>query len=608
MLPTDVETIKRKINIKVSGYDKFVNFRDLTIHQAMNAHCTFEFFWRISPNIVTQAAEDFRHFRSFINADVMFSFYNPVANRDVLFKGVVSHLSVVNRDGAHAGYRVKGYSQTIATEDLRYSRQFLDCTLKEIFEETLKGQALGMWEQENISPKFQGRIAHSLQSNEHGWQYLTRLAANYGEWLYWDGTRLQLGQLRDAKTTLINGSHLKSFELSSDVVSNKLSLSVFDTNSASTARGSMDKTTDTFKDSLINTSIDAQSNLYTRKTRDLQRHEYASNATSMADIERMNKLYTSGRAVAMATYIAVSHIPINVGHIVTVNDRGIDHPLIVVESTISSVGIGNVTCRFVGIPLDSQYPPYTNPLLHGQAGTQPAIVKENNDPEGMGRVKVTYSWGRTDNESPWLRVQTPYAGAGKGFYFIPEVGEEVRVDFEGGNPDKAFVAAGHYNGRATSGYGDAGNAVKAIHTKSGTRIVFNDQEGSVHIEDASGTTWDMDGKGNLTVQVAGSFSVTAKNIVLNAQESISENAGAAINVSGGASVAISSGGTLAETAAKEYTLTAESVVKYANEITTYSDTHTTQASDEIVMNSEGNVTKQVKNELKVNSGEKSKLF
>jgi uncharacterized protein involved in type VI secretion and phage assembly len=491
--------------------------------------------------IVTRAAEDFQHFRSFINADVMFSFYNPVAGRDVLFKGVVSHLSVVNRDGAHAGYRVKGYSQTIAMEDLRYSRQFLDCTLKEIFEETLKGQALGMWEQENISPKFQGRIAHSLQSNEHGWQYLTRLAANYGEWLYWDCTRLQLGQLRDAKTTLINGSHLKSFELSSDVVSNKLSLSVFDTDSASTARASLDKTADTFKDSLINTSIDAQSNLYTRKTADLQRHEYASNATSMADMERMNKLYTSGKAVAMATYIAVSHIPINVGHIVTINDRGIDHPLIVVESTITSVGIGNVTCRFVGIPLDSQYPPYTNPLLHGQAGTQPAVVKDNGDPEGMGRVKLTYSWGRADNESPWLRVQTPYAGAGKGFYFIPEVGEEVRVDFEGGNPDKAYVTASHYNGGARSGYGDAGNTIKTIHTKSGTKIVFNDGEGSVHIEDPSGNMFFMDGKGSINVMAPKQIIFSSTDIVIQATRSITTSAGMNITESAGANKSTSAG-------------------------------------------------------------------
>jgi uncharacterized protein involved in type VI secretion and phage assembly len=440
--------------------------------------------------------------------------------------------------------------------------------------------------------------------------YFTRLAANYGEWLYWDGTRLQLGQLKDSKTVLINGSHLKSFELSSDVISNKLSLSVFDTNSASTARGSMDKTTDTFKDSLINTSIDAQSNLYTRKTKDLQRHEYASNATSMADIERMNKLYTSGRAVAMATYIAVSHVPINVGHIVTVNDRGIDHPLIVVESTISSVGIGNVTCRFVGIPLDSQYPPYTNPLLHGQAGTQPAIVKDNNDPEGMGRVKVTYSWGRADNESPWLRMQTPYAGAGKGFYFIPEVGEEVRVDFEGGNPDKAYVAAGHYNGKATSGYGDAGNAVKAIHTKSGTRIVFNDKEGSVHIEDAGGSVVILDGKGNISIQAPGDFSLNAKNIFLNADAILSASGGLDVSVSGGANVGINSGGTLSERALKAYTLNAESIVKFADkDINTKANKTTSQSSEDLSLNSEnGNVTKQAKKEVQANSGEKSKLF
>ena len=394
------------------------------------------------------------------------------------------------------------------------------------------------------------------------------------------------------------------------MVSNKLSLSVFDTDSASTARASLDKTADTFKDSLINTSIDAQSNLYTRKTADLQRHEYASNATSMADMERMNKLYTSGKAVAMATYIAVSHIPINVGHIVTVNDRGIDHPLIVVESTITSVGIGNVTCRFVGIPLDSQYPPYTNPLLRGQAGTQPAIVKDNGDPEGMGRVKVTYSWGRSDNESPWLRVQTPYAGAGKGFYFIPEVGEEVRVDFEGGNPDKAYVTASHYNGGARSGYGDAGNTIKAIHTKSGTKIVFNDKEGSVRIEDAGGNTWSMDGKGNITVQAPNMISLSAKTIVLNAAMDISASAGASLSMSGGAHVGINSGAILEEQAGTDYRLSAENITKQAKkDISTRAETGSKQAKEDLTVRSEeGNVNKNAKKEVQVRGGEKSKLF
>ncbi|MEC3874209.1 phage baseplate assembly protein V [Chryseobacterium sp. T9W2-O] len=34
---------------------------------------------------------------------------------------------------------------------------------------------------------------------------------------------------------------------------------------------------------------------------------------------------------------------------------------------------------------------------------------------------------------------------GKGFHFIPEIGEEVLVGFEGGNAEKPFIMGTHYN-------------------------------------------------------------------------------------------------------------------------------------------------------------------
>ena len=69
--------------------------------------------------------------------------------------------------------------------------------------------------------------------------------------------------------------------------------------------------------------------------------------------------------------------------------------------------------------------------------------------------------------TPWIRVVQPYTGGGKGFYFVPEIGEEVMIDFEGGNAERPFVLGAHYNGEAKSGYHNADNRVKAIHTKSG---------------------------------------------------------------------------------------------------------------------------------------------
>ena len=57
----------------------------------------------------------------------------------------------------------------------------------------------------------------------------------------------------------------------------------------------------------------------------------------------------------------------------------------------------------------------------------------------------------------------------------------------------------HYNGGETSSYHTRGNDKKVIHTRSGTKIILNDAEGSVFIEDPSGNTYLMDGAGNINV-------------------------------------------------------------------------------------------------------------
>ena len=83
--------------------------------------------------------------------------------------------------------------------------------------------------------------------------------------------------------------------------------------------------------------------------------------------------------------------------------------------------------------------------------------------------------------TPWIRVVQPYTGGGKGFYFVPEIGEEVMIDFEGGNAERPFVLGAHYNGEAKSGYHNADNRVKAIHTKSGHKLIFTEDEGELFL-------------------------------------------------------------------------------------------------------------------------------
>ena len=70
--------------------------------------------------------------------------------------------------------------------------------------------------------------------------------------------------------------------------------------------------------------------------------------------------------------------------------------------------------------------------------------------EPLGQIKVQFHWDRQgkndDKSSCWMRTMQSWGGAGFGTQFIPRVGMEVVVTFEGGDPDKPMVLGCLYNG------------------------------------------------------------------------------------------------------------------------------------------------------------------
>lgn len=66
-------------------------------------------------------------------------------------------------------------------------------------------------------------------------------------------------------------------------------------------------------------------------------------------------------------------------------------------------------------------------------GKYRGTVTDNADPAGRGRVKVRVPAVLGDVEA-WAMPCVPYAGAGVGFYALPEPGTGVWVEFEGGDP------------------------------------------------------------------------------------------------------------------------------------------------------------------------------
>jgi len=117
-------------------------------------------------------------------------------------------------------------------------------------------------------------------------------------------------------------------------------------------------------------------------------------------------------------------------------------------------------------------------------GVVVGVVTNNQDPDGMGRIKVKFPWLSDADESFWARVAVPMAGKDRGFYFLPEVDDEVLIAFEHGDPRFPYVLGALWNGKdAPPAKNDDGkNNVRVIKSRSGHVIRLTDEDGKEKIE------------------------------------------------------------------------------------------------------------------------------
>jgi phage protein D len=78
----------------------------------------------------------------------------------------------------------------------------------------------------------------------------------------------------------------------------------------------------------------------------------------------------------------------------------------------------------------------------GRIGFTIGIVTNNQDPDGLGRVRVKFPALSDSEESWWARVVTPGGGAQAGLSFMPQINDEVLVGFEHGDLRRAYVLGG----------------------------------------------------------------------------------------------------------------------------------------------------------------------
>jgi uncharacterized protein involved in type VI secretion and phage assembly len=186
-------------------------------------------------------------------------------------------------------------------------------------------------------------------------------------------------------------------------------------------------------------------------------------------------------------------------------------------------------------------------------GVAVALVTQNQDDEGLGRVKVRYPWHHEPRESYWARLATPMAGKDRGLVMIPEVGDEVLVAFEREDLRFPYVLGALWNGQDKPPYAnDDGNDDKRIFkSRKGHTLSFDDgsqgvvelahenggrirlTDDGIQVEDNQGNKLTIDNRtGAIQLTGSGALEIKAATVSIEATGTLELKASATLTVRG----------------------------------------------------------------------------
>lgn len=422
---------------------------------------------------------------------------------------------------------IKGYSTSIILDNGPDSNSFTRMPLSDIVNKIKSGYEIDM----NVSPYYKDNLAYTVQYNESDFNFLNRIAMRHGQWFYDTGRTIVFGSPGSSGTepNLVYGVNMQDFSYEI-----KLAPTLFKTiendnrqgNHFATNTATYRKEADGFHQNFIN-----KSNTVFNKETVIQVNQNAvgGNGRNASEEYAKNKMraITSGLMHIKAT----SEVPgVTLGN--TVRITGVDVQLEssyrVTQITHTCDDGGGYENHFKAVNFNGAvFSPRTNPDLVPRCESQSAIVMANNDPDGLSAIIIQMPWQEAKGETtPYIPVTQQHGGDGRGTHWVPEVGDKVFVDFQGGNAEMPIVTGTISSTKEKSGYATPNNDLKVMRTRSGIMIVYNDAEGSILIEDPSGNTYFMDGKGSIKLLAPKNIEIEAgEDIIMNAGKNIKESAG-----------------------------------------------------------------------------------
>ena len=492
-----------------------------------------------------------------------------------IFVGVVTNIQL-HREGSDFGcIIVSGYSATYRMETAHSCFSWNDTTIGDVVKKLCEQAKVQL----ELNPEFKENKDYICQYEESDFDFIRRLAHQYQEWMYYDGTKLIFGKPKKLADPirLEYGTTLSSLDIGLQTLAR--SEQVFSYHSGSDRE--MERMTPDQAighDKLSGDAFRASLGLFSKPARQRALPRISDESELINYMGRKQAAET-----AETHYItAESQVPtLRVGSVVSLYSSFLERVGNISKESLGNFIITEITHevsqgsyyknRFKAIPATIKAlpsPKVRMPL----AETQMATVLSNADPQGKGRVRVRMNWQTNGMQTGWVRVMTPDGGSSddvksnRGFVFIPEVGDQVLLSFRHGDPARPYVLGSLFNG-TTGGGGLEGNHMKSLTTRSGHTIKLNDSLSSlgITIKDIKGNSIHIDSVGddiiinakrNITINAGETFTVNCKNANILAEESINMNAEQDITSVSGESTSIQAGESLTEIAADSYVLSA----------------------------------------------------
>ncbi|BFO66668.1 phage baseplate assembly protein V [Chryseobacterium sp. S0630] len=438
---------------------------------------------------------------------VVFKYKDVEKGAERNFVGVITEVGFSQEKGSLGNIVLKGFSPTVLLDAAPHIQSFgggQPVSLNSIADQVIR-EGLGQNKFDFRIDAQHGNVAYSSQYEETHYNYLARMAEAYGEQFYYDGEVLHFGKLppQEKPVKLTYGSSVS--DIAVKMKAQHVNPTFYGYNSSKNEKLTTGSSKISHTSDIARRAYEISEKTFTTPSLRVA----PIKATSFMDIDASQKGTAGSKASEVFITSGTTTVPFLYPGCTadiemrksSTNETSYFTKLMIVEVTHEVDARGYYDGKFEAIAADTGFiprPEFETP----RAEAQFAKVISNTDPMNQGRVQVQFDWQNGPDSTEFIRVMSPDAGSSdkvnknRGFMSVPEVGDQVIVNFVHQHPDRPFVMGGMFHGSIGAG-GGAGNNVMSFSGRSGAELKYDNGAGSMNLKDQGGANMFFDGSGNV---------------------------------------------------------------------------------------------------------------